>query len=288
MVLRGKLTLMPFLCMSSLVSAILLFSRCQSDSIPKEKYFQFYSRSDVRMQQDTLSCLLNNPLDCPVRFYISTSDSGLNRSLAYLYPVILRSKKDTVFKIKTHVSVPGKIETFWRTVLGDPEQKTVHNKMTFPFCKGKRYRIIQGYNGRHSHNTGYNRYAIDFNLKSNDTVCAADSGYVVGVIKDYKIGRDDKRLQDFANFITLYHPKTGLYTQYVHLQYHVSLVSVGDRVQRGQAIGLGGSTGWATGEHLHFNVLIPVAHQDIFQSVPVEFKEQRQGHELKENDMVEK
>jgi murein DD-endopeptidase MepM/ murein hydrolase activator NlpD len=51
----------------------------------------------------------------------------------------------------------------------------------------------------------------------------------------------------------LYHGG-GFATLYAHLS---SInVSMGQFVQRGQVVGLVGSTGWATGPHLHFEVRI--------------------------------
>jgi len=46
----------------------------------------------------------------------------------------------------------------------------------------------------------------------------------------------------------------GFATWYAHLS---SInVAMGQMVQRGQVIGLVGSTGWSTGPHLHFEVRI--------------------------------
>ena len=53
--------------------------------------------------------------------------------------------------------------------------------------------------------------------------------------------------------ITLYHGG-GFATRYAHLS--SIRCAVGQFVERGQVIGLVGSTGWATGPHLHFEVRI--------------------------------
>jgi murein DD-endopeptidase MepM/ murein hydrolase activator NlpD len=233
-------------------------------------------------------CSLNNPLDCPLRIYISTSDSLLNKSLLYLYPITLHARKDTLLKVKVDNVNSDKIKIFWSTCMGDPERKIIYSKVSLPFCKGRSFKIVQGYNGRFSHYEVYSRYAIDLNLKINDTICAADDGFVVGVIKDYIVGGNDKRLKEFANWITLYHPHSGLFTQYVHLKYNGSLVKVGDFVKQGQAIGLAGLTGWTSGEHLHFNVLIPITNMIFLKSVPIEFIEHYNGKDLKVNDIVKK
>ena len=80
---------------------LITYLGCQSIDLPKEKYNQFdLSKVKVFIRNDTLFCLLNNSLECPLRFYISTSDSNINNSLHSLYPVTIRSKKDTIIVIR--------------------------------------------------------------------------------------------------------------------------------------------------------------------------------------------
>lgn len=268
---------------------ITLIAGCQSIDLPKEKYNQYdLSKNKVYIKNDTLFCYLNNSLECPLRFYISTSDSIVNKSLLSLYPVTFRSKKDTLIKIGIHRNSTDTPVVSWGACMGELERDIQYNKLSLPFQKGKSYKIIQGYNGQHSHRTDYSRYSIDFGLQTNDTICAAEEGFVVGVIKDYKIGGNDIRLEDYANYITLYHPNSGLYTQYAHLKYNGSLVKVGDFVKQGQGIGLSGTTGFTSIAHLHFNVLIPSPPKDGFKSVPIEFIEHYMGNSLKVNDIVTK
>jgi hypothetical protein len=268
---------------------IIISVGCQTIDLPKERYNQYdLTTIKVYIKNDTLFCSLKNSLDCPLRFYISTSDSTINKSLHSLYPITFRSKKDTLIMIQVNSNSSGKVETFWGACMGDLDRKIDYNKIDLPFCKGKSYKIVQGYNGKFSHHTDYSRYAIDFGLQTNDTICAADDGFVVGVIKGYTIGGNDKRLEEFANYITLYHPHSGLYTQYAHLKYNGSLVKVGDPVKQGQAIGLAGMTGFTSIAHLHFNVLIPCPPKDGFKSTPIEFIEHYSGNSLKINDIVKK
>jgi murein DD-endopeptidase MepM/ murein hydrolase activator NlpD len=46
----------------------------------------------------------------------------------------------------------------------------------------------------------------------------------------------------------------GTVARYIHLTQNGALVELGDRVVRGQAIGLSGNSGASTGPHLHFDV----------------------------------
>ena len=74
-------------------------------------------------------------------------------------------------------------------------------------------------------------------------IFAAESGEVVTVGYKY----------DNGQFITIRHDN-GYYTMYAHLCSGCTYVKVGDRVQRGQAIGGMGQTGFATGVHLHYAI----------------------------------
>lgn len=55
-----------------------------------------------------------------------------------------------------------------------------------------------------------------------------------------------------GNYVTIKHNKS-LYTRYLHLRN--VYVKKGQKVKAGQLIGLEGSTGYSTGEHLHFEII---------------------------------
>ena len=58
---------------------------------------------------------------------------------------------------------------------------------------------------------------------------------------------------DYGNYIFINH-NNGYYSLYAHMSGFAKGLSVGSTVERGQTIGYVGSTGWATGPHLHLEI----------------------------------
>jgi murein DD-endopeptidase MepM/ murein hydrolase activator NlpD len=112
-------------------------------------------------------------------------------------------------------------------------------------------RLISGFGNRYHPILGYNRFHAGLDLAAGygTLVKAADGGQVVQA--GYFGG--------YGYSVMLYHGG-GFATWYAHLS---SInVAMGQMVQRGQVIGLVGSTGLATGPHLHFEVRINGAPQN--------------------------
>ncbi|MDQ3098395.1 MAG: M23 family metallopeptidase [bacterium] len=86
---------------------------------------------------------------------------------------------------------------------------------------------------------------IDIAGSSGDPVVAADGGEVI------VSGWTDNT--GYGNRVMIKHPN-GMVTLYGHLQSNSNKVKSGDKVSKGQVIGLRGSTGRSTGPHLHFEV----------------------------------
>lgn len=82
---------------------------------------------------------------------------------------------------------------------------------------------------------------IDLDLHTGDPVRASFPGMV----------RIARYFQGYGRVVLIRHPN-GLETLYAHL--HRSGVEPGERVEAGERIGEGGSTGHSTGSHLHFEV----------------------------------
>ena len=102
-----------------------------------------------------------------------------------------------------------------------PFQGTIHPRGKFGVRRGRRH---QG---------------VDIPLKTGDPIYATFTGK----------GRMSKYFGAFGNLIVIRHDN-GIETFYAHLSKRN--VEVGDWVNAGDVIGLGGSTGRSTGPHLHF------------------------------------
>ena len=258
----------------------LLITGCSTEKeIPKVTYNQFTHNRVIEYYNDTLTFKIENPLLCPLRVSIASNETNLLRLIKQFDTITLRERSDTI--IKFYSPQNKKVNIQFHTAFGDVKKNIIKKEIELPFPKNKEYRIIQGYNGSYSHNSEYSRYALDFDLKVGDTVCSAENGYVVGVIKDYKFGgsNDEWKKKDKSNFITIYHPESGLFTQYVHLKYDGSFVKVGDKVYKGQPIGLSGRTGYTNIEHLHFNVLLPKSGKTLV-STQIKFENGIEGQKL--------
>jgi len=88
---------------------------------------------------------------------------------------------------------------------------------------------------------GRMHYGVDLKLATGDAVVSAFEGVV-------RISRYDRT---FGNVVVIRH-WNGLETLYAHLSKRS--VDMGDALEAGDTLGLGGSTGRSTGSHLHFEV----------------------------------
>lgn len=99
------------------------------------------------------------------------------------------------------------------------------------------------------------RFCIDFYLPQGTPILAARQGLVVEVESRYSKSYSNKSFMDKCNYIVILHDD-GQESIYAHLAWRSITVKKGDKVKRGQAIGLSGQTGYATYPHLHFGVYV--------------------------------
>lgn len=127
-------------------------------------------------------------------------------------------------------------------IIGGDGSGAATGRFGWPFAGGAGT-VTQGFSG------GYGHRGWDISTRSGygagSPVLAVDGGVVVGAA--YQL--DD---WSYGNAVTINHGN-GLCTRYAHL-YSIN-VSAGQRVSKGQQIGVEGNTGNSFGTHLHFEVL---------------------------------
>jgi murein DD-endopeptidase MepM/ murein hydrolase activator NlpD len=124
---------------------------------------------------------------------------------------------------------------------------------SLPYESEKSYLLVQAYKSNLSHK---GEYALDFKMKEGTIVCAARKGVVVAAREDSDKGGLKPEMLSEGNYIIIEH-EDGSVGHYWHLQKFGALVSVGDTVLQGQAIGKSGNTGYSAFPHLHFEVTHP-------------------------------
>ena len=173
-------------------------------------------------------------------FYTVLPPQSKNNYLLTLSPVTNWKKKSFLQRYQTYP--------------GDPFLFTNINYL-FPFEHGSKYQVYQGYGGNRSHQ---GTFAIDFSTPQGTKLTAAMDGIVISYEDSFSRGGQSKYLRNKGNYIMIYHPANGTFTQYYHLQKKGVLVKIGQKVKAGESIGLSGNTGYTSGPHLHFTVLKPV------------------------------
>ena len=111
-----------------------------------------------------------------------------------------------------------------------------HGRLAWPVPSSKRLSSKFGKRWGKAHE------GIDIAARTGTSIVAAEKGIVV-----YS-GND---LSGYGNLTVISHPG-GLFSIYAHAK--KNFTDKGDKVHRGQVIGQVGSTGKATGPHLHFEV----------------------------------
>ncbi len=115
-------------------------------------------------------------------------------------------------------------------------------------------RISSSFNMRRKHplhNTIRPHRGIDYAAPKGTPILAAGDGRV----------EIASRTQANGNFVVIRHGEQFV-TKYLHLSKFARNIKKGRKVKQGQTIGYVGSTGWATGPHLHYEFLVNGVHQN--------------------------
>lgn len=253
---------------------------CHQNTLPRERLIQYKLEiQQVDWDDSGVKISLANPVASPLRIWIL---SDKNDSLAQQFnPLQLAPLQDTTFHLNW-VRDDLQIESF----LGDPARTVQVPPLGWPFNPHQKVRVLQGSRTNFTHQGSYAQFALDFDLKTGDTILAAHPGVVVGVVEGYSRGGNHAQWRDYANYLTLYDPTSGVFTQYAHLHFQGALVSLGDSVTQGQPIGLSGSTGHSTEPHLHFVCLVPDNARQGLKSVPFTWITGENSLSLKAGQMI--
>jgi len=168
----------------------------------------------------------------PQTDHIFSYDDNLSQEYNELvkYTKIIKAK--TNFNSKTHkelLSIVTNKGKFWQHM---PSIFPAYGRITDTF--GWRRDPFTGRRGFHA--------GIDIANDIGTPVYATADGII----------SETNRKSDYGNFILINHGNS-LRTRYAHL--YKILVKEGERVEKGQIIGLMGSTGRSTGSHLHYEVI---------------------------------
>lgn len=156
-------------------------------------------------------------------------------------------------------------EYFMDVVPGDPGAEPRDVEYLYPLDMVGLH-VEQGFGGAFSHRDAENRYAVDFAAPIGTRVLAARAGTVIQVESDFsRAGLNAEKFAGRANYVRILHDD-GTMALYAHLTLDGVLVRVGQRVRKGQIIGLSGNTGFTSGPHLHF--VVQVNRGLRLQSVP--------------------
>lgn len=238
----------------------------------------------MNVEKDSLTFIYKNPSYSPIRFY-SNFDNKLRQQFLEtnnLNEVLLNSLQNKTIKLKHDIFTKNDIKSLKRNILYGDITKQVDSlePIALPFPTGKTYSVLQGNNASFSHNTKESRYALDFKMNIGQEISAVYDGVVVAAIDQYTLGGKDKRLEQYGNYITIYHETLGTYSTYFHLKHNGSIVKPGQKIKQNQIIGYSGHTGYSTEPHLHFVYYKP--DKDIgLASIPFVFKNGTRSTDLK-------
>ena len=87
----------------------------------------------------------------------------------------------------------------------------------------------------------------------NHNILAPADGTVTKVLKNYN--KTDKTSKTYGNYVIIDHGN-NIETVVAHLKYNTIRVKKGDKVKKGDVLGVMGNTGYSKGTHCHYEVKI--------------------------------
>lgn len=151
-----------------------------------------------------------------------------------------------------------------------PAQEALYR---LPYLEGQAYTISQAPGGFiTTHTTRDSRHAVDFRMPEGTPVVAARDGVVAAAEWHYEAGARRQPFRGQGNLVRMRHAD-GTVAIYAHLMHFGVAVEQGEIIEAGRIVGYSGSTGYASGPHLHFAVTRLERAGDALEevSVPVRF-----------------
>jgi len=155
----------------------------------------------------------------------------------------------------------------WVEAVGSTKvRKVLGHKYQLPYPRGEKYKVIQGYGEKFSHE---GKMAIDFGMPEGTAVHAMRAGQIYAMKLDGNRACEEKGCEMFSNYIKIVH-YDGTVAVYKNLLTNGSNKKVGDFVNVGQRIGRSGFTGKAKEPNLHVEVQVLSRDLSGYESKPFE------------------
>lgn len=132
--------------------------------------------------------------------------------------------------------------------------------MKLPYNHDTPVKLVSTYGLREdpiTHEPGVFHGGVDLVGNGDKTICAVVGGTILQSRRVYDAGNPTS---EWGNYISIL-GDDGRVHYYCHLSER--WVSVGDRIEAGQPIGVEGSTGRSTGSHLHYEVRVSVTGDTV-------------------------
>jgi len=203
--------------------------------------------------------MLRNRLHAPVTIDIEAAHFANAKLASALAPRITLApleSREVVLVQGVSLTSTGSADFTLHTTVGRPDTKPDRDHIyAWPLAESRRSRITQVYGGP-THNEEFSQFAIDIAAREGTPVVAARAGVVI-FLEDrfFESGLNRADFRDKANHVRILHDDGSMAT-YAHLAPDSVNLVPGQRVAVGDEIGRSGNTGFSSGPHLHFAILV--------------------------------
>ncbi|HCX22717.1 MAG: hypothetical protein CMB80_15675 [Flammeovirgaceae bacterium] len=207
----------------------------------------------LAQEDGTLQIIARNNSSTLQSVQIEATLTGMESDIELPVVVVVGAEREVVAFTLSPIENTYSYNTRFSYIKGDITAE--HDDVTvyqLPYKSGESYTIDQGYNESPTH---MNQHALDFHMDEGTEICAIRDGVVFEVVDEYDKGCSSQECSKFNNYVLIQHAD-GSIADYSHLQQNGALVKVGDVIKTGEVIAKSGSTGFASGPHLHLEVYV--------------------------------